>query len=183
MRDMLFRAWARRTVDNQFDYAYDTSKNEYENSEPPKYSEEWNDWYENREERFRELMSLWACEHNLSEKCSTSYKMITDISVNGKIQRPFSYTIISVMQYVGFCDKNGKQIFEGDIDQSGYVITYLADLNAGLGMNAGWYLQRDDFESWSELECDENIEIVGNVFENPELAINNCGTNYIKMFS
>jgi len=39
-------------------------------------------------------------------------------------------------------------------------------------MDTGWYLQRDDFESWSNLECNNDIKIIGNVFENPE---NTCG--------
>lgn len=83
---------------------------------------------------------------------------------------------------VGFPDKNGCNIKEGDIDSSGYVVTYLANLEEGYGMNAGWYLQRDNFESWSELECDGDIEIIGNIFQTPEKAINNCNTNYIDMF-
>lgn len=87
-----------------------------------------------------------------------------------------------ILPYVGFKDKNDKEICAGDIDMCGYVVTYLANLNEGLGMNAGWYLQRDNFESWSELECNKDIEIIGNVFENPEKAINNCNTDYIKMF-
>lgn len=87
-----------------------------------------------------------------------------------------------VLQYVGFNDINNKEIYAGDIDEYGYVVTYLANLNEGLGMNAGWYLQRDNFESWSELVCDEDIEIIGNVFENPGKANNNCNTNYIKLF-
>jgi hypothetical protein len=94
-----------------------------------------------------------------------------------------------VMQYVGFRDSkrnkdfpNGQEIYEGDIDQYGYVVTYAGDLESNLGMNAGWYLQRDNFESWSELECNEDIEIIGNIFETPEKAINNCNTDYSKMF-
>jgi hypothetical protein len=87
-----------------------------------------------------------------------------------------------LLEYVGFKDKNNKEIYEGYIDSSGYVVTYLANLHDGLGMNAGWYLQRDNFESWSELECNEDIEIIGNIFENPEKAINNCNTDYTTSF-
>ena len=87
-----------------------------------------------------------------------------------------------LLRYVGFTDKNDLPIKEGDIDLSGYVVTYLANLQDGYGMTAGWYLQRDNFESWSELECYDDIEIVGNIFQTPEKAINNCNTNYIDMF-
>ena len=76
-----------------------------------------------------------------------------------------------LLQYIGLKDCHGKEIYEGDIDKYGYVVTYVADINESLGMNCGWYLQRNDFESWSPLECDSNeIEIIGNIFETPRLA-------------
>ena len=76
-----------------------------------------------------------------------------------------------IMQYTGLKDCNGKEIYEGDIDKYGYVVTYVADTNESLGMNCGWYLQRNDFESWDELKCNsEEIEIVGNIFETPKLV-------------
>ena len=75
-----------------------------------------------------------------------------------------------VMQYTGLKDVNGKEIYEGDIvDKYGYVVTYVADINESLGMSCGWYLQRDNFESWSQIKCGENIEVLGNIYENPEL--------------
>jgi len=82
------------------------------------------------------------------------------------------------MQYVGFDDMNGAKIFEGDIDQYGWVITYVADLHEGLGMEAGWYSQRDDFESWANLECNHDTKIIGNVFENLEKSFSNQNVDY-----
>lgn len=78
-----------------------------------------------------------------------------------------------VMLFTGLLDKNGREIFEGDIID-GWAVTYCGDQVSGLGMSAGWYLQRDDFESWIELQsrCNENgdnYEVIGNIYENPEL--------------
>lgn len=78
-----------------------------------------------------------------------------------------------VMLFTGLIDKNGNEIFEGDIIDD-CVVTYCGDQQAGLGMTAGWYLQRCNFESWVELEarCNENgdnYEVIGNMYENPEL--------------
>lgn len=69
----------------------------------------------------------------------------------------------TVGQFTGLTDKNGKKIFEGDIlkvdrstidgeDMSG---TFVADL--------------DDYMGTFELEYANELEIIGNIHDNPEL--------------
>lgn len=76
----------------------------------------------------------------------------------------------TVGQWTGLMDINDQKIFEGDIHgMPGWVVTYCADVNEGLGMNAGWYVQRNNFESWMELENHTEHRIIGNIYDNPEL--------------
>ena len=76
----------------------------------------------------------------------------------------------TIGQFTGLHDKNGKKIFEGDIiDLPYWYVAYAGDLRESTGMNAGWYVQRDGFESWTELECTEDNEVIGNIHDNPEL--------------
>lgn len=76
----------------------------------------------------------------------------------------------TVGQYIGIKDINGKEIYEGDFERSGYIITYVDGSDgSNLGMNIGFYTQRDDFTSWCHMEFGERYEILGNIHDNPEL--------------
>jgi len=79
----------------------------------------------------------------------------------------------AIMQFTGLVDKNGKEIYEGDIlsiiGGKCYVVTYSDGMHSAKGLNVGWYVQRGDFESFWELTYDDYNEVLGNIYENPEL--------------
>lgn len=75
-----------------------------------------------------------------------------------------------LMQFTGITDMYGKEIYEGDFDENGYVVTYVGDLEDSLGMpNVGYYFQKDDFEKWVEMQCEWQYKIIGNIYEHLEL--------------
>lgn len=88
----------------------------------------------------------------------------------------------TVGQYTGLKDKNGKEIYEGDIvsgtalsrERTG-VIVWIGQL-AGFGIR---YTERDDSTAWQESSILKDIEkheysefcaeVIGNIHDNPEL--------------
>jgi uncharacterized phage protein (TIGR01671 family) len=75
-----------------------------------------------------------------------------------------------LQQFTGIHDIIGKEIYEGDFDEYGYIVTYAGDLEYNLGMPyAGFYFQKDNFEKWHNLECDHVYKIIGNIYENLEI--------------
>jgi uncharacterized phage protein (TIGR01671 family) len=97
--------------------------------------------------------------------------------------RPDVDETLDVMQYTGVKDKNGKEIYEGDLlnclgstpdkpkvkKQIGKMI--FSDFTRGfvilIKQNNGWYHPR------SMNYFDENLEVIGNIHENPELLEDN----------
>lgn len=88
-----------------------------------------------------------------------------------------------LMQYTGLKDKNGKKIFEGDI------VRYANDEESGEGiieaffntvnLHCRWIKQKTErptlYTSIDYLGCAKEIEVIGNIFENPELLKENHG--------
>ena len=77
----------------------------------------------------------------------------------------------NIMQYVRFNDKNNKEIYEGDIvalnSLPGFVVEYDEE-NARFIFN-GEYKDPEYGKCGFNLYSQKEIEILGNIYENPEL--------------
>ncbi len=68
-----------------------------------------------------------------------------------------------VMQCTGLKDKNGKEIYEGDIAYKNMCL----DVSYHKGSYCVWYT--NNWFALNEIFCLKEIEIMGNIYENPEL--------------
>lgn len=79
---------------------------------------------------------------------------------------------VELMQFTGLHDKNGKEIWEGDIvlvPNLGYDPSEGDNpcLLLTVGFDLGSFIIGDDF--MSEFDFINDVEVLGNIYENPEL--------------
>lgn len=80
--------------------------------------------------------------------------------ISGREYAEFANQGFEVMQYTGLKDKNGKEIYEGDIvkeDDKVGVIEYHGSSFMGV------------FGDERVLNGESDFEVIGNIYENPEL--------------
>lgn len=79
---------------------------------------------------------------------------------------------VPLMQYTGLKDKNGKEIYEGDIVRCAsstrcpHVVIWTEIQNQNMGSVPGWYLSGLNNPGYSFTGFEE---VIGNIHENPEL--------------
>jgi uncharacterized phage protein (TIGR01671 family) len=77
----------------------------------------------------------------------------------------------NVMQFTGLLDKNGKEIFEGDIILLGVTtgVVEFGEQDIGHDWQSVGFFTREKDGSQFNLFGGDNVEIIGNVYQNPEL--------------
>jgi len=126
-----------------------------------------------REIRFR----AWDYTQN-KIRIVTDLMSVCDGSWNVSYDGGENYTgDIVLMQYTGLHDKKGKEIYEGDIIRECYTIfpddmeVFISEV---LFQNGSFQLSGEDYEPFSgeSSMCSiksTDLEVIGNVWENPEL--------------
>lgn len=90
----------------------------------------------------------------------------------GKIHDPYE---LIPMQYTGLKDKNGKEIYEGDIlhwespdadsDGAKYEVVFKKS-----AFRIRWISKNNNTETYEILMSAYDLEVIGDIYENPELV-------------
>jgi len=105
--------------------------------------------------------------------CKKGKEMITDFWIEAKDGECFgkysmqAYPEWELMQFTGFKDKNGKEVYEGDIITTNAIrIVNTYPLNV-IFMDGGFYpfCKSNSYG----VSLGDGIEVIGNMYENPEL--------------
>lgn len=125
-----------------------------------------------REIKFR----VW--DNRIDEMRTDRMHVVDGVLYFEKYVAPECYEI---MQSTNLKDKNGKEIFEGDVikkknasDSSNSIFKDIKDYISVVEFKYScWYVGYGNFKNWCLDRMDEynckHIEVIGNIYENPEL--------------
>lgn len=98
----------------------------------------------------------------------------TDIRYDITFEEVFDNEFLEANQYTGLKDKNGVEIYEGDVLKApdGYVglVEYSVNKAQFVGKNIGETFTNQEYDTLYTVDgCFKSAEIIGNMYENPEL--------------
>ncbi len=119
-----------------------------------------------REIKFR------AWDNDKKILCSVTDINFSDYSANGVCFGDWSeFSINKLMQYTGLKDKNGIEIYEGDIVKSRLGIGFIDYTDSYFRIFRPFVFSSNlcNETDSNELESKNRVEVIGNIYENLEL--------------
>lgn len=121
----------------------------------------------------KKMWKVVAMSESIYGDCEDSYIKVCEFDKSPMdketdIRLSFNFDL---MQFTGLYDKNGKEIYEGDIVRFHYKTgVYKIGTVVWNDLFGSWDIDCPDFVSYKSLGQYKSVsEVIGNIYENPEL--------------
>jgi hypothetical protein len=114
-----------------------------------------------------EVYELLFPQYDVESNQESIPSALVSYKVDNKVIRPLSELVL--MQSTGRVDRNGKEIFEGDIVSRKYPNGCFKSGDIWWNESAARFYVNSDYGLEWDICCSGELMVVGNIYENPEL--------------